>query len=185
MAKLVGAAFIPALLIALEGVASADDPAIGPSYGWQTLTVDASAVAITLVGVGLQSGGGDGKAGAWTSGVGIASYAISAPIVHIAHGRPGAALTSGLLRLLGVPVCVFVGAGVGALADRENQFAGLLYGAIGGGGLGAATISIVDATVLAHDDAPPAPRPDAGAVRIVPTFAVGQGSGALGLAGSF
>lgn len=163
--------------------ARADDPPARASYAWQTLTVDATAVAITLIGVGLQSTGGDDKIGAWTSGAGIASYAVLAPIVHLGHGHVGTAAESLALRVIGIPLFVVAGASLGALGSSSNRALGLLYGATAGGGIGVATISIFDARALAHDDDPsPAVTQD---VRVVPTVAATPAGGSVGLVGVF
>jgi len=72
-------------------------------YGWQTLGTDG--VAAMLASGALATGGDETF---W--GLSIGTFALGAPIVHVAHGRPLVALGDFVLRL-GVP---FVGMFLGA-----------------------------------------------------------------------
>jgi hypothetical protein len=113
----------------------------GQWYGWQTLVCDGVSV-LTVVVV-----------------VGIGGYLLCAPIVHVAHGRGLIALADLGLRV-GAPVAgAFAGAGLGYLADdasgRNSTYGGAaLVGGVLGFGVGLLGAVIVDAAVLAREDAP-------------------------------
>ncbi len=66
------------------------------SYRKQVLIVDGLSVAAILSGPILASGGSEG--GGSVSMLGVAGYVVGAPIVHLAHGRLGAAAASFGLR---------------------------------------------------------------------------------------
>ena len=73
-------------------------------YGWQLLVTDGASVAVFTAGASAGS----------TSPVMVrlAGYLVGAPIVHLAHGRPGAAAGSLGLRALLPILGVYVGAAV-------------------------------------------------------------------------
>jgi hypothetical protein len=95
-----------AVLVALIGVAgraqadpgSGKPPAVATEtrwYGWQTLLTDGGAVALPVVAA--TSRNEPLTAVALVAGAGV--FALGAPIVHLAHGRPGAFGLSLGLRL--------------------------------------------------------------------------------------
>jgi hypothetical protein len=103
-------------------------------YGWQTLLVDGTSI---LVGVG----GGVATESAAPPIVGLAGYALGAPIVHALHARPAAAVSGeDRCREKGELACSDPGAGWGAVAA-------LLLG----GMIGAAGAIGIDAALLAHE----------------------------------
>lgn len=86
------------------------------------------------------------------AGVGIAGYLVSAPVVHVLHRRPGAAMMSGLLRL-GLPLGGYMlGAAFGSSSCTGRCGGSFLspaevWGAIGAA-VGVITAPIIDAAVL-------------------------------------
>lgn len=172
--------------------ASADKPAKETNwYGYQTLFSDGAALGVGM----LAPKGGIGFAYA-----GLATYAIGAPIIHLAHGSGGKALGDLALRV-GTPFgAAFVGgiafaatapAGTDGIAGLGRIMVGMAYGAVAGVGIAIG----IDAIVLAREDVPAAkaadvahaaPRPaPAQHASIVPTFAPTPGGATAGVAGTF
>lgn len=141
-------------------------------YGWQTLLVDGASIGLTWGGMT-----------SWHHDhamlyLGMGTYALGGPTVHLAHGRPGAAAGSLLLRVgLG-----FGGMFAGASADHDGEsFAGAAYGLLAG----MLAASAIDAAALGHEDVVrPAERPQSG-LSMSPTVSASRHAGAVGLAGSF
>ncbi len=151
------------------------------SYWYQTLGADGLAFAFTLAGAR-----GNGDAGVT---LGLGTYLLGAPIIHVAHGRPGRAVGSVAMRI-GLP---FLGAMVGAALEPKHNcrpgvdsfecgddegpsgevVLGLLLGVVGA--------SLIDATVMADGDAPAA-KPQR---TLAPTARASQHGIALGLSGTF
>ena len=122
-------------------------------YGWQTLTVDASAVGILLVGAALVTARPP-MLSATTAPrpipfavASLGVYAIGSPVVHVAHGEYRHGLASLLLRI----AASLAGFGLGYLAGKatparsEGAWTGGAYGSALGG-IGAIA---VDASGLA------------------------------------
>ncbi len=134
-------------------------------YGGQVLAVDgASAISLTT-GIALASAtgaGGSAIADVAVAGLllgGAGTYALGAPVVHIAHGRVGAAALSLGLRI-GLPTAgFFLGGFISPRcpARRHDDFDiclnGLTYGSYGAL-LGAVAASATDAAALAYDVEP-------------------------------
>jgi hypothetical protein len=93
-------------------------------------------------GIGLFIAGMASQASA-LAGVGTVGYFFGSPIVHLAHGRPGAALGSFAMHA-GLPL---IGAGVGVAAADCNKDHDEGWCGVGEAGLGA-LLGIVSATVL-------------------------------------
>jgi hypothetical protein len=88
--------------------------------------------------------------------VSIGSYSLVPPLIHLAHGHPGKALGSLGLRV-GLPagggwIGFLIGlvAGGGGLGGLFAGVVAFTIGAIGGG----VAAQVVDAAVLAYDEAP-------------------------------
>jgi hypothetical protein len=153
-------------------------------YGWQGLITDGVALTFTLAGMFSRTG--------TLTTIGLITYGLGFPIVHMAHGDVGRGFGSIGMRVL-LPL---LGAGIGAIAavaaeprgDRGDAAGdGALVGAfIGGGGA-----SLVDATALGYKsekveaNGPPAARRDAPALSIAPLFSAYRGRASIGLAGRF
>jgi hypothetical protein len=176
-----------ALLLAVTvPVAHADEPPAPPAetrwYGWQTGLAD-----LGVIGLWAASGALDGH-GTTTGGealglLGLAGFALAAPIVHAAHDRGWTALGSLGLRV-GAPVAgALAGYGWGSLicdahddSDIPCPGAWAILGLVGG----LLTASIVDTAVLAREPVHP------GGLSLTFTGAPVRGGGALGvLVGSF
>ncbi|GAC1542911.1 MAG: hypothetical protein NVS3B10_07240 [Polyangiales bacterium] len=159
-------------------------------YGWQGLIFDGAAVVLELGPVVASS---KSDAGALIPAIaGLALYTFGAPGVHLGHGHGDRALGSLVLRV-GAP---FLGGALGyVLAPKSHDertefggrynFASALQGLAVGFVVGTAVASVLDATVLGYEDAPPhAPTPTHEA-RFVPTIVVIGGRPGLGLVGLF
>jgi hypothetical protein len=114
-------------------------------YGWETLMADGiSVLVVPALAVSIDSKGDGGAAVAAAAG----SYVLAAPIIHLAHGRPGIAAASLGLRL-GAPVGgAFLGA---AAAGNCNGSFCRLEGAAIGFVLGMVTATVVDAAALSYE----------------------------------
>ncbi len=155
-------------------------------YGEQILAVDFGSIFLALP----------------TFGVSLAGLVVGGPIVHWAHGNPGRAVGSLALRGgmggLGAMLAFAVSEGARRREDEECARKGYsgesCYGDFGDlRGVGAAAIgfavgligaSVIDATVLAWEDAPAA-TPTSTGLRVAPTFAMVEGGGTLGIVGVF
>ena len=127
-------------------------------YGWQSLASDAGAAAL-FVTAGLLSnaadhGAHDRAAAATTFWLGLGTYALGGPIVHLAHKRPAAMGRSLAMRLF-LPL---VG-GITALPaartlcrsdDGEDGLACLAGTFVVGAGLGSIAAAVLDAALLAR-----------------------------------
>jgi len=127
-------------------------------YGWQSLASDAGAVALfTTAGLlsnAADHGAHDRTAAATTFWLGLGTYALGGPIVHLAHDRPAAMVRSLAMRLL-LPV----GGGIAALPaarilcssdDGEDGLACLAGTFVVGAGLGLIAAAVLDAALLAR-----------------------------------
>lgn len=141
-------------------------------YGWQTLLADGA-------GIGVFAAGGP------LAFVGVGEYLVAAPIIHLAHDRPGAAGESFLLRLGLAGGGALVGALAGSGGDcGSSDIPCSAIGGIFGLVLGGASAIIIDAAALAHETAPTEPRVERG-LSVLPTVGVTRHSGTVGLAGIF
>ena len=146
----------------------------GAWYGWQTLLADGAGILITAT--------------AETPAGFVAGSFIAPPIIHLAHGRPLAALESGSLRL-GLPLAGgLVGAGI--MANSNEEYA-VLSGVAIGATLGYLTAVVVDAAVLSYEKPTgPGPavvgkRPHSPSVILQPTFQARKSGGEIGVVGAF
>jgi hypothetical protein len=146
-------------------------------YGWQTLIVDGSTLALMFVAVSSES------AGSTFAAIGSTAYFLGAPIVHLAHGNPGRGGLS-LLSRIGLPL---TGALVGYRVETCQSSADLcgVAGLVLGGLIGIGAAIAVDAAALAWEDEPAkaAFSPSAFRLHIAPTL--GRNAGGLGLGGVF
>lgn len=160
-------------------------------YGWQTLVIDASAIATASAVAVLEPGGtaANGTGATVLFAMSGATYLFGGPIVHWAHRNVGKGFGSLALRTFG-PLGL---AGLGCLAAGGPLGSGSGHGAacyvlgIGGAAVGAVTAITVDAAALAYDDAPRTPSAFQRLPQhaFAPTASVGPGWIAIGAAGSF
>jgi hypothetical protein len=130
-------------------------------YGWQTLLADG---AIGLIAIAMAESDAEDAALAF-AGVG---FTLSGPIVHLAHGHPGKTVAS--LALRGGAVAL-IAAGAGT-CDLRGGCGMLVFGV-----LGVPAAIVVDAAVIAREDAFPEPKRS---VWVAPWLAEGGGGAYLG-----
>jgi hypothetical protein len=164
------------VIVALARVAAAEPPAVAtpvapppgePSYRFQTATVDGIAIGLMTLALSAKNDG--------AAYLGVGTYLLGSPIVHIVHDRPGRAAGSFGLRVL-LP---FVG---GMIGDKQGGCHGDVcdtgYSALGVfTGMVAATV--LDTMWLAEGDEAP-PR-----ASWSPTVSAGHAGVSLGVTGSF
>ncbi|HEY3664369.1 MAG TPA: hypothetical protein VGL19_00155 [Polyangiaceae bacterium] len=122
------------------------------------LTSDA--ISISLLAVGSSASSNNGTVGS----LGIAGYALGAPVIHLAHSRPGMTAASLGIRL---PLPI-VGAAIGmglqdcssSQASNDDWFCGGT-GLVAGFFVGMALASALDASLFAWDK--PEPKASTGA----------------------
>lgn len=159
------------------------DESGSPWYGWQTLLVDASAIALLLGG--LAANAPPAEVG------GLVVYPTGAPVIHGVHQNWGRMVGSLGLRL-GLPLVVALIASGDSCSDtkktedrlhcdEDKAFAPLIGLAIG------APIAMgIDAAFLAWEStpAPPPPKTVASSLRLLPRITPEQSSFQLTLAGA-
>ncbi len=132
-------------------------------YGWQTLLADGLWVASASVQPALAPIG----------------YLTFAPLVHAAHGHPGKPFASLGVRV-GLPLGgLLLGAGAGAFVDGGEFFGaplGLVSGLVGA--------IVMDAAVIANEDAPLSARSPRRAI-LWPNATVTANAASVGFAGFF
>ena len=138
----------------------------GPWYGWQTLIVDGVGIAIGAAALAVNNPNSDGSTTYRIAGVSALSLAFGTPIVHIIHGKVGAAFIS-LGTRIGLGVAL---GGLGYLAGLPGAQAsacpsagacpaagGANLGLVGGIMLAGFISAIIDARAFAYEDRKPAP----------------------------
>ena len=123
-----------------RAVGTSERVAVRNWYGWQILVTDSASVAVFTAGASASR----------TSllVLGLAGYLAAAPIVHLAHGRPGAAVGSLAIRVLLPILGVAAGAAIDGGQCRELC---IPLGAVVGFGLGAVVASAIDIVLLANE----------------------------------
>jgi hypothetical protein len=158
----------------------------GQWYGWQTLTTDGAAGALAA---GTFATNGGVEVTFWTLGIG--TYALGPPIIHLAHGRPAMA-TGDLALRLGVPALgMLLGAQVDAskplhcneMLDCHQSSDGM----VAGGLIAAAAVAALDASVFAYDASERRIHKDAARAGFAwwPSLALTPRGGRAGVSGSF
>jgi hypothetical protein len=161
-------------------------------YGYQTLITDGTAATMLALGALLE-----GDRGVPLIALGVATYAGGGPIVHLAHGRPWAALGSLGVRV-GIPG---VGLGIfvvsvpwGFETCRRDDCSGLgvaLLGGIVGSALffgGIIGGIVLDAGVLSREEVParrPANVPHPTITSLAPSFDPRTSTISLAAGGTF
>ena len=154
----------------------------GERYGHETALVDVVGIGVTVGAI---------KGGAPLAIVGLATYVLGGPIVHLAHGHAGKfGLDLGIR--LGAPI-VGMGLGMATVCAGGGCKGGLTgtYTALAGGFIGVATgvltAIIVDAAAIAREPgAPPSEAPRwNGKPTVQPQVAAYPGGGSVGVGGAF
>jgi len=144
---------------AAEPVAAESAPPSYHWYGWQSAVLDTAAVGLTLP-LALRDDGAELLLFAF---LGPPTYAVGAPIVHLAHDQVPKALASLGMRL-GVPPVVGLGASVVCAEELRKRcfYAGAIVSML--------AVMVLDDGILARETAP-APRASTPtALRLYPTF---------------
>jgi hypothetical protein len=177
--------------------AAAPAPAPEPSthwYGYQTLAFDG--LALLLIVPAASSGSPYGSQ-LGLGAVALSVYGLGPPIVHLAHGRVGAALGDLGMRLAAPTALALLGYVIGnattpsCVGDDAHRCPyipnSVVYGFLIGGALGIAGSMVLDASLLAREPAAQDPGPAAPPpARIIPVLAItpeGRG-GARAIAGA-
>jgi hypothetical protein len=164
------------VIVALARIAAAEPPAVAtpappppgePSYRLHTATVDGIAIGLMTLALSAKNDG--------AGYLGVGTYLLGSPIVHLAHDHPGRAAGSFGLRVL-LP---FIGGMIGDkqagchgdVCDSGNAGLGLFAGMV------AATV--LDTMWLAEGDEAP-PR-----ASWSPAVSAGHAGVSLGVTGSF
>lgn len=167
----------------------ADEPAPVPErwYGWQTLSLDAAALSMAALTVATEE-----DSTLWT--LGIATFALGAPIVHGIHDRPPLLALGDFGLRVGMPLAgLLIGAQIDAAQPLECFSEGPLdntcelshTAGIAGGILGALFVATLDATVLSYEPIERERRPPVVKAQVQPTFAITSEGARAGLTGIF
>jgi hypothetical protein len=153
-------------------------------YGWQTLTADAVPAMMFLATVPAS---GEHEAPLWITG--SLAFAFGGPAVHLANGRPLAALGSLGLRLTAPVLGLAVGAGNAQCEpDHDPIDPGCSYDdtpLIVGGLIGAAVASGVDASLIAVESQRHRRYSAQHRSLVVPSLEVRSNGARLSLTGNF
>ncbi|EYF03516.1 hypothetical protein [Chondromyces apiculatus] len=136
---------------AAQAQAQAEVPTEEQWYGWQNLI--GLGAAYSLVGVGLALD----EDTEWIAAVGLGVYALSGPIIHLAHQRPteggmSLGLNVGLPlggALLGVGIACGVGTCRGLRGPLKAAETAIILGAVG-----MLTANVIDVAVLSFEEVP-------------------------------
>lgn len=168
----------------VQATASSTAPDVTPQtrehwYGWQTLVIDVTSLAVLITGAAATSPSNEWGDTLVVAGLG--GYLLGAPITHVVHDSPGRGLGSLALRA-GIP---FLGGVVGLSASEGctsgDDNVGCRIGAAAlGGVLGMVAAAAIDATLLGHERVPL----DSTGVQSV-GVSLGRGHAALVAGGSF
>ncbi|MBX3227110.1 MAG: hypothetical protein KIT84_35760 [Labilithrix sp.] len=179
-----------ALAVAATSIAPEARAAETEWYGWQTIALDASALALVAIGAGA-----DNAERAFPFGVaGYGTYLLGAPIVHVVHDHVGRAFGDLGIRLLAPPLTAIAGlaiasAAAGGDSGTDERVDAALTGTLVGAVVGVLGASALDAGVLAWEDEPAAKAEKKTAARtgptIAPSVAPTRSGFAAGLTGTF
>jgi hypothetical protein len=147
----------PPPLVAPPSASDATAATVEHWYGWQTLIVDAGAVGLTTLGLGLAVGAGHDldKAALGIFYTGLGAFVFGGPIVHVAHGHWAKAGYSLALRL-GLPVLLWAAGFFSVEGSCGNPDGGCGGAAIGGFTFltGVALATMLDAGLIARERVP-------------------------------
>lgn len=123
----------------------------GRWYGWQTLIVDGSALALSSLGVGLAGNHSSAGAGVAFLIAGGATQLLGAPIVHWSHRNVGRGFLSLAFRTVLPALGLLIGAAAGSGHSSSDQVVATFAGAA----VGDAIAITLDLAWLAREQ----PRP--------------------------
>lgn len=149
------------------------------SYGPQTIIVDGMTVGAVALAVGTRSP-------ATAVGAGVV-YGVGAPLVHLAHGRPGMALASFATRVSAPAMGGLLGFFVMSAATGSSPMDGAFAQGLGAsiGVLTGVTAAVVlDAALYSHVWKK-APLGWDGKPSLAPQAAITPGGGSVGVGGTF
>jgi len=132
-------------------------------YGWQILAIDALSLGALYIASTDRAD--------FMGYVGVTGLAVSGPIIHAVHDRPGRAVGSLVLR----PGLTIGGALAGYYSVGTCHDYDCLAGFVVGGFLGGVSAEVIDSFVLAWE-----PR-----VPVTPVVTPTSGGATVGLAGAF
>jgi hypothetical protein len=123
-----------------------------------TVTYATPILAVSLAGLAVPwvSGG----PGGW---LGLGTYALGPPIIHLSHHNPGRAAGSLGLRLALPLLGMFVGSSIDKASERKDAWYPGLFGAFVGFYGGGVAASVIDAVWLAREGRLDAARSSSGA----------------------
>jgi hypothetical protein len=147
-------------------------------YGWQTLTADGAGVLLLAVGAA--------KNVPQLGYMGVTTYLVGAPIVHIAHAHVGRGFGSLGLRI-GAPIAGFAtGFVVVSRSEGHAMSWGGLFGGMLGMLVGMSAAVVIDGAALSYERRlAPKTAPTQGAFSATPVAFAVRGGGVGGIAGTF
>jgi hypothetical protein len=155
-------------------------------YGWQTLAVDVPAFVTLLVLVA-----NDKPTPVY---LGLGTYSVAAPIIHVAHGEVGNGIGSLALRVVTAPLGVLAYngfSGARKTCDQpSNEPSNCGYGIMVAGGVGFLVLSVmggviaIDAAAIARPDASRKSR-KAAATEYVPNLVLRHDAAMVTWGGAF
>ncbi len=155
-------------------------------YGWETLIADGSAAAMAVASQRSADAQASGIANA-TALTGAAVFTLGAPAIHLAKGHPVKAVADLGMRVLTPVLLAFIG-----YASASNDW-DKIGGTVVGFYSGCLAAAVIDATVLARDEAPARAQLDSAPgtpaeetkPRWSPTVSVTPRGGSVGFSATF
>jgi hypothetical protein len=163
---------------------------LGPAYGWMLGIPDGASIALGAVSFGVAVGAKSSDAWLPLAGAAVGTYALGAPIVHMAHGYPLRGLADLGIRV-GAPLLLgAAGTGLICASDR-GACSGLglawasVFGFGIGGGVGAISAMLVEHFVIPSDRSPRWTARWDGKPIVRPEVSALPGGGTVGVGGAF
>jgi hypothetical protein len=147
-------------------------------YGWQILVTDLGVITASAV---LGSASEDTGSGMFAAG-----YFLGGPAVHIAHGNPGRALGSAIVRISLPVLGALAGVSTANCYSSDDWFCGVGHAAYGGL-IGMAAAVAIDAGLLAREERAVSTQPARAprGLRAAPDLRLSEGALSVGLRGTF
>lgn len=175
----------------VDAAGRAPEPSREHWYGWQTLATDGAAASQFALAAGTHNPA--------FLGLGVGTFALGAPIVHLAHHRPWMALLDLGFRVVVPLIGLSIGAEIDSHTPSTCRGSSEALDAVcepstkaieAGGIVTTASVAALDAAFFSYEPAragrPRDERDERGAKLVLaPTFALLPHGGRVGLAGSF